>query len=340
MEGTPARKTYLDALRVLACLGVLYNHIAGRTMRFYEGASGAAALWLFFASKAAVALFFMISGALLLGRDDGYAKAWRRILRVALAIVLFSALYYAVDTALAGAAFRPLELLENIWRYGQSGTYWFLYVYLGVLVMAPILQKLTVAFTARDYRYFLLWSLGISGGMTIALRYVPVLQYNEYFQLPLFAAVLGMLVAGRHLDTCAPCGKRTVWAWIAAAALPLLPTFVVLLMDRNAFGLFDNYDAITATGAALGIFWLVKRLDARICAEARIRTIVSRLARLTFGVYLLGDLLIRLMEPARAWMAAGVGSNAAGVLYVLLVFLAGAGITGLLRGIPGLKRLL
>ena len=67
------RRLHIDALRVLAMMLVLYNHTGERGFTRYETAQGPAQgafLALAVLDTIAVPLFFMISGALLLGREE------------------------------------------------------------------------------------------------------------------------------------------------------------------------------------------------------------------------------------------------------------------------------
>ena len=337
---THERKPYLDALRIPACLGVIYNHVAGRSMRLYEGASGAAALWLFFVSKAAVALFLMISGALLLGRTDTYARSWKRVLRMAAALLVCSLLYYAVRLLQSGAPFLPAEFAADVWHYGITGSYWYLYLYLGLLVMMPLLQRLAAGMTDADMRYLLLWSVLIGGGMLLVTHFVPEAAFHGNFALCLLPVCVGLPFLGRYLAGRAP-GRAVLWASAAAALLvPAIPAAACFLTKGAPFGLFDNYDILTATVPAAGLFVLVKAFYEKRRMREKTGDLLCRVGRLTFGVYLLSDLLIELLEPLRAALAAALSDNLAGALFVAVIFAAGALFTFLLRLIPGVKRIL
>ena len=135
MEQGKDRKTYLEILRVLACLFVLYNHTAGRYMRLMEGAGGAAALFLFYVSKTAVPLFLMISGAALLGKQDAYGKNAKRILRMLGVLAVVSLFYYGMNALVNGTPFVLKEFLLQIYTTQATTSLWYLYLYLGSSVV-------------------------------------------------------------------------------------------------------------------------------------------------------------------------------------------------------------
>ncbi len=340
MERTEPRKTYLDALRILACLCVIYNHVAGQSMRLFSGAFGAAALLLFFLSKGAVALFLMISGAVLLGRCDPCRKTVLRILRMLLALVLFSAFYYGMDCLKNRAAFELPAFLPLLAGGRASNALWYLWLYLGVLVALPLLQRLSMLLTRADDRYFILWALLFTGVMpTLSARW-PALQLNDSFQLALFSVPLGLVLLGRYADTSAGLnGRRALAAAALAVLLAAAPTGLTL-RDTALHGLFDNYFLPTATGTAACLFLAVKWLDTRLPRDARLRGVVSRLGRLTFCTYLISDFLIEKLQFIRRALVPLLRTNGAGMAYVLIVMAAGLAVSAVLTRVPGLKKLL
>lgn len=336
------RKTYLDILRVFACLSVIYNHVAGREMRLMSGMSGLAALFLFYVSKTAVPLFLLISGALLLGRKDGFRCHVRRILRMALVLVVASLFYYGMNALLDGTAFRVNDFLLTVYRSETTGSFWYLYLYLGVLVMLPVLQPMAQALGDREKKYFLLASGAFSSLLPLVFLFLPA--YNVNFTVPLFSATLGLLMAGYAVDgwPVSRKGARIAQrcALPCAVLLPLVPTLLAAYGPAYLFNFFDNYFLLTATGSAVGIFYACRYLWETRPPSARWTAFWERAGSLTFGTFLLGDFLAArctfLMRGLDAWLPV----NLAGAFYTLAVFLLGMGITWLLKRIPFLRRAL
>ncbi len=93
------RKANLDLCRVLSCFTVVTAH-AAQLFWDFNPASPVWAVWNFLslAYRCCVPLFFMISGALLLGRDTmDFGRHLRRIGRFALLFYLWSAICYGLD---------------------------------------------------------------------------------------------------------------------------------------------------------------------------------------------------------------------------------------------------
>ena len=90
------KKYYLEAVRITAVLLVMYNHSAPfMSFATQHGVQYAVSFFLSLVCKAAVPLFYMVSGALLLGKNESFGElARKRILRIVAVIVIFSLLYY------------------------------------------------------------------------------------------------------------------------------------------------------------------------------------------------------------------------------------------------------
>lgn len=105
------RLVHVEILRVIAICLVVFNHTwtsgymlysaVGRSYRYYYPL-----LFLSIFCKAAVPIFFMISGALLLGREESYKELYvKRVARMLLALVFFSLMEYCYKLAM-GVEYR------------------------------------------------------------------------------------------------------------------------------------------------------------------------------------------------------------------------------------------
>lgn len=338
MEQAKNRKTYLDALRLIACLCVIYNHVSGQNMRLFSGVSGMLALGGLFFAKSAVALFLMISGAVLLNRCDSYKKTGMRVLRVLLALVLVSVLYYLTDCkeAPSFAAFLTKFLSAQI-----ISSAWFLYLYLGILLLLPLLQKLTTRLTRRDYEYIILWVLLFSCLLLQFLIFIrPVLLMSSSFLLELFTVPVGLLLMGRYADVYMKMnGRRALLAVLLIVLLTVLPTAMTML-DDTRYVMLDNSFTPFAVLIAVCLFLLAKWMDARLTLSARQRNVISGAGKCTFCTYLIADFLIARLQFVREALVPALRTNGAGVAYTLFIFLVGLGVSAILTRVPVLRKIL
>lgn len=344
MEQT-TRKTYLDAARILACIGVIYNHVMGYALVERAGA-GFLPMFAYFLSKQAVPLFLMITGALLLPRVDSYKRTLLRFLRIAAALTLAMALNYALYCLREGEAFDVGRLILSVYRdrIGITYSYWYLYRYLSLIVMLPILQRLTARMRLCDIRYFLFFSIFVCGTLFSVRFFCPDIHPSEPLSIPLFSVYIGMLLMGFYIDryvdirrgyilpACAgliACTAIAAWLMLRAQAIDLETAWHI---DRS-----ERTSVMLAAGCLL---YLVKCADGRLALPTRVRSGISRVGRLTFAVYLVSEPLIDNLDFVRAWLWRMTPGYGADLLYVLVVFAAGMAIAAVLTRIPLLKKLL
>lgn len=94
MNTTTNKKVYIEFLRIIACFFVIVNHTAGSiTCVFFEGADFylSSALWCM--SRIAVPIFLMISGAVLIPKEETIKAQVMRIIRMLFVFIGASLLY-------------------------------------------------------------------------------------------------------------------------------------------------------------------------------------------------------------------------------------------------------
>ncbi len=154
------RKTYFDILRITAIYLAVLIHTGTGGYLYYLRLSQPLGRAVFmgataFIQAASVPMLMMISGALLLNREESIRTvARKRILRFALLIVLFSLISYAYTVVKEKGAFSLWVFLCNLFSYEQVYSYWYLYAYLAFLVELPFLRIMVKHMRKQDFLYF------------------------------------------------------------------------------------------------------------------------------------------------------------------------------------------
>lgn len=339
MEQTK-RKTYLDAVRVLAFFFLGFNHVAGQSMRLFEGVGGAAALLLFYAGKFVIPLFLMVTGAAMLGREEPYGKFAKRAGRIALALILASLFYYGVQCLSTHSPFVLRDFIRTVYQSQWSNSFWYLYAYIGLLMMMPLLQRLTPALGRQEYRYIAFWTLLFSCVMPILQHIFPLLIPDSSFDLPLFSGMIGLPLIGYYMDTEMRETKlRTALAIIAPICVAAAGV-ALTMYDNSMFSMLDNALLLPAVVSALGTFYLFKLLDARVRLPERIQKAITRTGKLVLGAYLVSDYLVAKLQFIREALVQSLRTNFAGIVYSLIVYIAALLLSACLTRIPGLRKIL
>lgn len=344
------RNAYFDVLRVLAILLVVFNHLPGYLL--YQTCSGLKAwayMLLTMFTRINVPLFLMVSGALLLGKEESTSRLIKhRVSRIVAVTVLFSALCYflkAEDPTLGG-------FFRGLLGGGIEGSYWFLYAYLGMLLLLPFLRFVAVRLGRGELRYLLILHLIVATIVPMASYAVAVLTgdgLSVNLSLPLattkqlFYPLVGYYL-GRVLTIDELTWKRVGALCIASLAGMLVSSGFTYYQGMTT-GYTQDFVQLFDWVSAIAVFVLVRfvfeggiSLERRAPRACRAFTF---LGPLTFGVYLFDPLLKR-------YLYGGVSAALEPLLPTLLVsfawclvsFVLGCTLTFLLKRVPGFRAIL
>ena len=353
------KKVYYEWLRCIACFMVIFNHLKG--YRLFMDASGIKQICYIILSvltKINVPVFFMVSGALLLEKQEDFRIVFKkRISRIGLVILLFEAGIYTECMLYARAQGTPFVFTMKRFFYGmlagnleETGAYWYLYAYLGFLFMLPFLRKIARQMSRQDFYilfalHFVLMSLlpilnlylRITGGEEIALAKwfsVSLASYSPFFY-PLAGYYLDHRVDIRLLS-------RKRWTALIAAVFMGLLLSCLCILGEEAAG--ENYltlfDYLFAAAAFLFIKYTVTvrfpALSAGKCARG-----VCFAGSLTFGIYLLDHYFkLVLYQPYETSRTNRMPSLFISFGWCVVSMVLGGMVTWILKRVPGLKKLL
>lgn len=251
------RKFYLDFLRVIAIVLVVFNH----TPAFHFPVSEQADVsWTEFfmlcisiADKVAVPLFFMISGALLLPKKEALSTILKnRVLRMLIVLIIFllaqNAFFYFSETLTLKRA------VVNILTGGTPAwATWFLYGYLAFLLMLPLLRLLIDKMEAQHFLYLVVLHF-------ITVEFIPVSHTPIEKWLPFTAhfntlsniyiyAFMGYYL--EHRISVRDISKK-ILCTLGSASLLAIPVGAILtLLPLIILGLQPSQTASCFTGAVL-----------------------------------------------------------------------------------------
>lgn len=332
------RYLYLDILRIIACFLVIVNHTNSSIfLSLAPCPVWFASLTYFFISKTAVPVFIMISGALLLPKEESYAATWLRLLRIVLVTAAFSLLYYTKSIIAANQSFHVSAWLKTIFSGNITNSYWYLYLYISILIMLPLFRRMNSAMQTKDYLYMALFALSPA---PILVHYFPLLGQHISLNLFIFNSYACMLFLGCYISRRSEITRTA--AVISAVVFVLSIAFEVFMTyceyysagDGGDYLFFDNNTFPTVMISAVCLFISVRYLARSAGVSPRLSAFCGEVGRCTFGIYLFSDFFISVFSPIRACLEACMPLLPAVVLFELLVFFAGGIITWLLRRIP------
>lgn len=360
MNNVKKRDTWLDVLRIIGCLMVIFNHTNERGhYRFPADTLGSASFYLDMTMsiicKAGVPLFFMISGALLISKEEPWKKTFSRMIKIGIDLVLFTFLYYWIDSLLLGTPFSFVSTLQsmigtNYWHL------WYLYAYLLFLLTLPILRKLAKGMDERTSWYLFLLAAIFMAAFPVLSEFLPF-GLNKNLDIPwLSSNILIYPLTGYLLVHKIPeerfTGKRIGLLWVLNLLCFILGEFIeyrFLLKTPEQVGeihgYFDERFLVNFCFVnAFVIFVTVRYIMRRLQPKAFLSAVISEIGQDTYGIYLLHIwFLWKIPFLYALYMRiehTGVFGYHFGILVsCLITFVCAGAVTAVLRRIPLIKKL-
>lgn len=298
------RECYLDFLRIIACFLVILNHTPGYIASFEIDDSQKAVLiiWHLFVEmvvKIGVPIFFMISGSLLFKKDMTYKDIFRRIIKMFLILLIFSII---ANIAATGHFYIP-GFIRNFASatVDGAGPYWYIYTYIGLLLVMPFMRSVALKLTKTDVIYLIILRLSITGIVAILIwllniMYDSNMYLSEHFQ-PVFITVdcIFYTLVGFGIDSLWDIESFNRTKEIYLAILFVVTALIESLLTWIAGDgkVFSGMDFLMT----LSLFMVVKISFHRREPSESIRNAITLIGSLTFGIYLLDPIIGTYLKP-------------------------------------------
>lgn len=305
-ENKSHRFVYFDIMRILAIFFVIYNHTAGYhdylSYKDIRGIEDILHIALSVFTRFNVPLFFMISGALLLGKEENFQTILRkRVLRFA-AVLLFFDLLCGYIGILSGQITSFGMFIRGIFKGGLPYTvpYWFLYSYLGLLILLPFVRAITKSLNKNTailwfgIGVFICTLIPLFNLICIYLGYKPLeLQGNFRGELGvissswIFYPVLGYYVDKKIELT--ELNKTKITLLIICLMTSVAIGVIATIAQAHIQGSFtQNYLGVCAPFMVVSLFILIKKASSSCLFEAYyVKKLITTLGPIIFFVYLL-----------------------------------------------------
>lgn len=353
------KRLYLEAMRILAVFFVIFNHTDERGFFLFAHRSGVS-FWGYLGVSVfccfAVPLFFAISGALMLSREEeSLAVLWRKRIGkyVAILCVLFLCNFLA-EAVVSGEPVDWRNLLASVYAgwfsggYALAGHLWYLYAYIAYLICLPFLRTLVQNLKTR---YFYYW-------IGIALFFSALLPAAEYLVSRgeitlcedlnpgwLAEGIVLYPAVGYFLEYRASFEKKKrnlLWLWLLNGLGIAAACFMVYYEGRINGYYKTTFHPLFALLNCIAVYVTVKYLFTHFPIPPWLEKGVLSLGKCTFGIYLIH--VVVLDSAPMGWLFAfltghGVNSMLACLMQCAAVMAVCYGITCILRRIPVVKKL-
>lgn len=348
-----------DVMRIVAIVAVLLNHLPAYHL-FHNG-RGMMLVWglaIGVVVRIGVPLFAMVSGALLLGRNETYRELWqKRISRMLLVVLIFEGIHYACGCLAGQEQFDASDFAYGLFSGRLKGmtSYWFLYAYLGFLVMLPFMRRVAQAMTRADF----LWLMGahvVCTTLPVAINFAcecagaQKFVISSAFVVSLSSVMLYFYpLIGFWIDRNVDVNRITRRQWLLILGVTLaglvLSAWMTWYHNDRFHDASETYINLTVFCTAIAVFLAAKRIfdGGFALRRPRLNRALCLCGSLVFGVYLLDQpLKFFLYEPLRARLfipspfeAYGLSSAVCfSLIWVCITLVLCGGVTWLLKRLP------
>jgi len=295
-----------DIIRVLAIFGAVSIHIVQPFYGRWDFIGGKiwwiTDIWNAF-SRTSIPLFIILSGFLILSKEDTISKTWQRIkYRLLIPLIFWSATYHIWSHFYLGEAFYPLDIILSPF-HGGLYHYYFLGILIGLYSLNPILRFFLNNAPKQLLKYFLILSLSSCSLLNIYLYLI-----NSSFQVNIFIhwfVYLGYFFTGGLIAKFKPLFKQNsllllfviYWIFTAFAGwinLNLIQYNTPIFYPKGALAhFFDYYISPNVMISSFSVFLLlINKKFPLLEANAFLSKSIKIISQNAFGIYLLHPFFI------------------------------------------------
>lgn len=282
-----SRVLYFDLLNIGATICVIYLHCNGMVHTFSPGYNWVLALAIECLFYWAVPVFFMLTGATLIGYRRRYSTTdyfKRRVARVVIPFFAWSLIWYLLIPGVNGGVYSVGDWLTKTLNNQVCDIYWFFFPLFGIYLSMPLLSLLDDRYRLQLYLVagtfilesllpFVLPAVGVSAGAV-----VTVSSAASYVMFVL----LGPLLSQYDIK------PKTRLAVYALGLLGLVFRFAYTLLSSESIGnvdrLYFNYIAFPSVLLSVAVFVWFKYRDWTFLSRWGVK--IASIAACSFGVYL------------------------------------------------------
>ena len=331
---------YFEICRIIAIWGIMYQHTGGRGadawMYTESGWVHMTSLVVGIVSTIGVPMFLMISGALLLSKKESWENVYRKkIPRIAGALILFSVIRYFYMCIAENQNSSMGDFFHRFYTRGIFLPYWFLYEYLGILLILPFLKKMVQNLTKQELTILFVLILGwniINDFSQICLGAGFVI--NLHFQSSISYFILGYL-----MENCLMLrrtSRKGLWAGIGLTALVTGGIYIWVCSHQE----MPSSGSLTML-LTISIYYITRYIGKKsIWSSAVLHRLVLWCGSNVFGIYLIEDYLRNGTVVIWEKLAPYISPVPACCIWLLVVFLIGNILIAGMRRLPLLKKIL
>lgn len=335
-----SRNIYISYLRVLATLSVVAIHAStGYLNKFHaQSFDWNYANWINAFSRCAVPVFVVVSGYLLLPKQENleifYKKRLSKIMWPFIFWTIIYVIYYfsRITNSNQLSTTRIMEIIYQKICNGANAHLWYLYMIVGLYLAIPFIQKMVLRAKIRDIEYFLAFWLAAS-----FFKFQFIREHFPKIDLSFFTAYIGYLVLGYYIQV-----KSFRWSkylylviYVLGGVFTAIMTFYLSKQHGKYDPTFYNYLTPNTILITVAICLFIKQYTVGI---NHLPAWIASLDKYSFGIYLVHIIPLNYLHPIVSKYlhtslvvpiaTAATVATSVGIIYLIRLIPGGSRISG------------
>ena len=342
------RRVEYDVMRIIACFCVIMIHCAvfdqGSLFEYNSWEFQAINIWGVL-SRWAVPAFVMLSGMMTLSKADQLPIKKiliHRALRMVMAYILWSCVYSFYNTYCLEIVYAPTKLKTFIdGCFSGEIHMWYLLMLAGLYIISPLLIIMIKQFDVKWTKYWLmgmfLFSSVIPFVEQLDIKFISTIigSMNGYMDLQFLGGWTFYYVLGYYINEHRVERSKRIKIYIISFICLLFTiygTVVRYMLKGEPMGILP-YEYPNIVIFSIGVVLFFKEQISKINWSNQSEKIIINISNLTFGIYLMHVLVLKL------WYAVGININMCHPIIAIpivsiIVFASSGCITWLIKMIP------
>ena len=339
---------HLEIIRILAILCVMFIHTGGLGHEAFSYTEShitfTLSLILSAISEVGVDLFWMVSGALLLGKKESAKTVYtKRLPRMIIVLFIFSFIRYFYNYFMGLS--DEIGVFDFVRRF-LSGSifvpFWFLYFYIGIILMLPFMRRAVQAVTPIEWNYFVVLELFF----LIIVRIIELIPHT-IVAVPFFIPesincfILGyfaeQVVQEEYLK------RKEIPAIFGGLCVIMVVVeyFLSVMIGDTSADTTNVYTTFLVQPLAFCLVIFIRSLSLRAkeCTKI-VERVILYLGACSFGLYLIEDYTRNALYHVVDTLTPVITELPACIVWILCSYIVGVIIVGILKKIPMLSKLI
>lgn len=290
--GMKKRESYYDVLNIMACVMVVALHCHGDFFNYSNTWRWVETLGVQVIAHWAVPIFYMLSGATLMGYRESYdTKTFfeKRIFHVVIPFFLWKFIYLVIYLTNGSYIYTGMRtLLSDYFTNAMVGIFWFFFPLFGLYLSIPVLSLFAKEKYLFVFKYIIIVSFVIYSVLP-CLSSILRIQFGAV-TFPIGGNYLMYGILGYYLSKVEISRHHRRFIYVAGVVGAIIMAFYTYVSSKRIGDVdlgFMEYEYVPTFLMAVALFVAVKNLRIVNQASNRVKNILKILAGTSFGVYLI-----------------------------------------------------